>query len=194
MSSALGAALGGCLAACGPSSVSQAPRARSAAARGPLGLTAGQQRRLGSLRGAAGASSSGAAPSRHAWRQQRPPAAAADADAAASLAADAAAAAAAAGAAAQQHVQQPDPAAAAAEEGGAEEQPKKKGGSLAKRVVFGTILGLSGAVVIVTGGWLYGAVACLAAYQCSKVRGRLAAGPDQARVVLHGSFKRLTGV
>lgn len=91
-------------------------------------------------------------------------------------------------------MQQPDPAAAAAaEEGGAEEQPKKKGGSLAKRVVFGTILGLSGAVVIVTGGWLYGAVACLAAYQCSKVRGRLASGPGQAQVVLHGSFQRLTG-
>ncbi|PRW05876.1 Phosphatidate cytidylyltransferase [Chlorella sorokiniana] len=168
MSPALGGALGACLAPCSSSSVSQAPRARSGAARGPLGLTAGQQRRLGSLRGASGASSSGVAPGRHAWRQQRPPAAAADADAAASLAADAAAAAAAAGAAAQQHVQQADAAAAAAAEDAADEQPKKKGGSLAKRVVFGTILGLSGAVVIVTGGWLYGAVACLAAFQCSK--------------------------
>ena len=40
--------------------------------------------------------------------------------------------------------------------------------SLAKRAIFGTILGLSGAVVIIAGGWLYGLVACLAAYQCSK--------------------------
>lgn len=44
--------------------------------------------------------------------------------------------------------------------------PAKKG-SLGKRVVFGTILGLSGAAVILRGGCLYGAVTCLAAYQCS---------------------------
>jgi hypothetical protein len=47
--------------------------------------------------------------------------------------------------------------------------PQQKG-SLAKRVVFGTILGLSGAAVIITGGWVYGAVTCLAAYQLSQVR------------------------
>ena len=159
----------------------QAPVARSAARPTPLGLTSGQQRRLGALRGAGGAPSGSAAPSRHRMRRQQGPlAAAADADAAASLAADAAEAAAAAGAAAQQHAQQPDAAAAAAE-GAAGEQPKKKGGSLAKRVVFGTILGLSGAAVIVTGGWLYGAVACLAAYQCSKVRGSVGAGGAGAR-------------
>lgn len=41
-------------------------------------------------------------------------------------------------------------------------------GSLGKRVVFGVILGLSGAAVILSGGWVYGVVACLAAYQCSR--------------------------
>jgi len=48
-------------------------------------------------------------------------------------------------------------------------EPKKKGSSsLAKRAVFGTVLGLTGAVVIVIGGWLYAAVTCLVAYQCSR--------------------------
>lgn len=40
--------------------------------------------------------------------------------------------------------------------------------SLAKRAIFGTILGLGGAVVILFGGWLYAGAACLVAYQCSK--------------------------
>ncbi len=57
--------------------------------------------------------------------------------------------------------------------GAADEQlvviPKKKGG-LAKRVVFGVILGVSGAGVIIVGGWLYCFVTCLAAYQLSQVR------------------------
>lgn len=45
-----------------------------------------------------------------------------------------------------------------------------KGGlnSLAKRAIFGTILGLSGALVIILGGWLYASAACLIAYQCSQ--------------------------
>jgi len=43
----LGAALGGCLAPCSSGSVAPASRARSAAARGPLGLTAGDVRRAG---------------------------------------------------------------------------------------------------------------------------------------------------
>lgn len=66
--------------------------------------------------------------------------------------------------------------------------PKKKS-SLAKRVLFGSILGFSGAAVIVTGGWLYGAVACLAAYQLSQVgfssahRPRCAPAPQRP---LHG--------
>lgn len=47
--------------------------------------------------------------------------------------------------------------------------PVKKGpSSLTKRAVFGSILGVSGAVVIVLGGWLYAAVTCLVAYQCSQ--------------------------
>lgn len=48
------------------------------------------------------------------------------------------------------------------------EMNKKKGSSLAKRAIFGTILGLSGAMVIIFGGWIYAAVACLIAYQCSQ--------------------------
>lgn len=68
-----------------------------------------------------------------------------------------------------------DPAAAAAmgssADGAAvEAAPKKKSGSLAKRVVFGVILGLSGAAVIIIGGWVYAGVACLAAFQLSQVR------------------------
>lgn len=46
--------------------------------------------------------------------------------------------------------------------------PVKKRSSLVNRAIFGTILGLSGAVVIVTGGWLYAAVTCLVAYQVSQ--------------------------
>jgi phosphatidate cytidylyltransferase len=46
---------------------------------------------------------------------------------------------------------------------------KPKGpSSLPKRAIFGTILGTSGAVVILLGGWVYAAVTCLVAYQCSK--------------------------
>ena len=44
----------------------------------------------------------------------------------------------------------------------------KKTSSLGKRAIFGTILGLSGAVVILFGGPLYAGVTCLVAYQCSK--------------------------
>lgn len=40
--------------------------------------------------------------------------------------------------------------------------------SLAKRAIFGTLLGGAGAVVIVLGGWVFAAVACLVAYQCSQ--------------------------
>ena len=79
---------------------------------------------------------------------------------------------------AQPHAADPaaaDPAAAAAmgssADGAAvEAAPKKKSGSLAKRVVFGVILGLSGAAVIIIGGWVYAGVACLAAFQLSQVR------------------------
>jgi phosphatidate cytidylyltransferase len=46
---------------------------------------------------------------------------------------------------------------------------KPKGpSSLAKRAIFGTLLGTSGAVVILLGGWVYAAVTCLVAFQCSK--------------------------
>jgi hypothetical protein len=45
---------------------------------------------------------------------------------------------------------------------------KKGGSSLGKRALFGTILGVSGAGVIVAGGWIYAVVTCLVAYQCSK--------------------------
>jgi phosphatidate cytidylyltransferase len=40
--------------------------------------------------------------------------------------------------------------------------------SLAKRAVFGTLLGVTGAAVIVAGGWVYMMVTCLVAYQCSQ--------------------------
>lgn len=46
--------------------------------------------------------------------------------------------------------------------------PRKSVNSLAKRAIFGSILGVSGAIVIIVGGWLYAAVACLVAFQCSK--------------------------
>lgn len=47
--------------------------------------------------------------------------------------------------------------------------PTPKGlSSLAKRAIFGTILGVSGAVVIILGGWLYATATCLVAYQCSQ--------------------------
>lgn len=39
---------------------------------------------------------------------------------------------------------------------------------LAARVVFGTLLGLAGALVILTGGWCYMISACFVAYQASK--------------------------
>lgn len=46
----------------------------------------------------------------------------------------------------------------------------QKGGltSLGKRAVAGLVLGLTGAVVIIVGGWLYAGVTCLVAYQCSR--------------------------
>lgn len=81
-------------------------------------------------------------------------------------------------------VTRPLPATAAADAGGAADggsddaaaaaadadapAPPKKSSSLAKRAVFGTILGLGGAVVILVGDWLYAAAACLVAFQCSK--------------------------
>jgi hypothetical protein len=68
-------------------------------------------------------------------------------------------------AASQPHDSANPPAAAAA---AAAAVPKKGSSSLAKRAVFGTILGLAGAVVIVTGGWLYAIVTCLVAYQASQ--------------------------
>lgn len=145
---------------------SSAPAARRAAL---LPLPCGQQRRLAPGSSSLSSSSSSGL-RRHHRRQQRlagGPSAAADADAAASLAAEAAAIG------AQQHVQQPADAAATASNGAVAAEGDavpKKGGSLAKRVVFGVILGLSGAAVIITGGAVYGGVACLAAYQCSKVR------------------------
>lgn len=45
---------------------------------------------------------------------------------------------------------------------------KKVMSSLAKRAIFGTILGTAGAVVIVLGGWTFAAAASLVAYQCSQ--------------------------
>lgn len=45
---------------------------------------------------------------------------------------------------------------------------KKKSSSLAKRAVFGTILGLGAAVVVTWGGWLYALVTCLVAFQASQ--------------------------
>ena len=46
---------------------------------------------------------------------------------------------------------------------------KPKGlSSLAKRAIFGTLLGGAGAVVIVLGGWAFAAVTCLVAFQCSQ--------------------------
>jgi len=40
--------------------------------------------------------------------------------------------------------------------------------SLAKRAIFGTLLGLCAAVVIIIGSWPFAAVCCVAAYQCSQ--------------------------
>lgn len=39
---------------------------------------------------------------------------------------------------------------------------------LAKRAIFGSILGMAGAAVILLGGWPYVVVTCLVAYQCSQ--------------------------
>ena len=41
-------------------------------------------------------------------------------------------------------------------------------GSLALRVIFGTVLGLLGAVVITTGGWIFTGAVCLVAYQATQ--------------------------
>ena len=41
-------------------------------------------------------------------------------------------------------------------------------GSLALRIIFGTILGLLGAVVITAGGWLFTGAVCLVAYQATQ--------------------------
>lgn len=46
--------------------------------------------------------------------------------------------------------------------------PKKGMSSLTKRAIFGTILGLAGAGVILTGGVIYALVTCLVAYQASQ--------------------------
>lgn len=45
---------------------------------------------------------------------------------------------------------------------------KKPSSSLTKRAIFGSILGVSAAVIIVIGGWAFAAVTCLLAYQCSQ--------------------------
>lgn len=49
--------------------------------------------------------------------------------------------------------------------GGAQQ---KATSSLTKRAIFGSILGVSAAVIIVIGGWPFAAVTCLLAYQCSQ--------------------------
>ncbi len=49
-----------------------------------------------------------------------------------------------------------------------EKQGKKPMSSLAKRAIFGTLLGLCAAVVIIIGSWPFAAVCCMAAYQCSQ--------------------------
>lgn len=46
--------------------------------------------------------------------------------------------------------------------------PRKQLSGLAARVVFGVLLGLSGAVVIISGGKVYMGIACLVAYQASQ--------------------------
>ena len=46
--------------------------------------------------------------------------------------------------------------------------PRKGLTGLAARIVFGLLLGVSGAIVILTGGWFYMAIACLVAYQASQ--------------------------
>lgn len=40
--------------------------------------------------------------------------------------------------------------------------------SLAKRTLFGTLLGLSAAIIIIIGSWPFAIVVCLASYQCSQ--------------------------
>lgn len=45
---------------------------------------------------------------------------------------------------------------------------KKTSSSLTKRALFGSILGVAAAVIIVIGGWPFAAVTCLLAYQCSQ--------------------------
>ena len=45
---------------------------------------------------------------------------------------------------------------------------KKSGNSLTKRAIFGSILGVLAAIIIVIGGWPFAAVTCLLAYQCSQ--------------------------
>ena len=46
--------------------------------------------------------------------------------------------------------------------------PRKGLTGLAARIVFGLLLGVSGAVVILTGGYFYMGIACLVAYQASQ--------------------------
>jgi len=46
--------------------------------------------------------------------------------------------------------------------------PRKGLTGLAARIVFGVLLGVFGAIVILTGGWFYMAIACLVAYQASQ--------------------------
>ncbi|KAL4445382.1 hypothetical protein ABPG77_011207 [Micractinium sp. CCAP 211/92] len=169
------------------SAVYQAAPSRSASRRPPLSglpLAAGLQRRLGFPTSGIAVSQCKWGQRRHRQGQQLARTAAADADAA-SLAAAAADEQQDFVPSPQQQQQQQQKkqqqeqqgadaaaedaaAAAAGQAAAADAAPPKKKGSLAKRVIFGTILGLSGAAVIITGGWLYGAVTCLAAYQLSQ--------------------------
>ena len=71
----------------------------------------------------------------------------------------------AAGAAGEGGEVSPPPASA---QGATEEQSKKGMSSLAQRAIFGTLLGLCAAVVIIIGSWPFAAVCCIAAYQCSQ--------------------------
>jgi phosphatidate cytidylyltransferase len=48
------------------------------------------------------------------------------------------------------------------------EEEKKGLSSLAQRAIFGTLLGLCAAVIIIIGSWPFAAVCCIAAYQCSQ--------------------------
>lgn len=52
--------------------------------------------------------------------------------------------------------------------------PRAAASSLPARALYGSILGLSGAAIILTGGWVYTAATCLAVYQaCQEFQGFL---------------------